>query len=213
MTSALSLGIHDPGVFDSSHLLIQLSFLNNFLCCRQRGPVPSPGDAALELHRLYAQFHDCISGAVRGVDRVHVGLHVRRQQGLCAFFPRHCRHRKPCGSQPLPRSVAVQLRRLQPVRGHQWGRRDKQTHWGTKTTSSNCSNFPFQAFRRISRFKLFCKKIILRGFIFLKDKIIECFRKGLSLERGEAALCRKVSRNSLCLLHIYCSAHRAAWSC
>ena len=43
------------------------------------------------------QFHDCVPCAVRGVDRVHVGLHVGRQQGLRPVLPRHCRHREPGG--------------------------------------------------------------------------------------------------------------------
>ena len=42
-----------------------------------------------------------------------------------------------------------------------------------------------EAFNRIGRFKRFVKKFIVKGLFFLKDKILECFRKGLSLERGK----------------------------
>ena len=45
-----------------------------------------------------------------------------------------------------------------------------------------------EAFNRIGRFKRFIKKIIVKGLLFLKDKILECFRRGLSLERGESEL-------------------------
>ena len=65
--------------------------------CRQRGPVSREDDAPVELHRLHAQLHDRVPRAVRGVDRVHVGLHVGRQQGLRTLLPRHCRHREPGG--------------------------------------------------------------------------------------------------------------------
>ena len=63
---------------------------------RQHRAVPREDYAAVELHRLHAQLHDCVPGAVRGVDRVHVGLHVGGQQSLCAFLPCHCRHWQPC---------------------------------------------------------------------------------------------------------------------
>ena len=42
-----------------------------------------------------------------------------------------------------------------------------------------------EAFNRIGRFKRFVKKFVVKGLFFLKDKVLECFRKGLSLERGK----------------------------
>ena len=35
--------------------------------------------AEVELYRLHAQLHDRLQGSLRGVDRVDVGLHVRRR--------------------------------------------------------------------------------------------------------------------------------------
>ena len=55
----------------------------------------------MELCGLYAQFHDCVSGSLRGVDRVHVGVHVGCILRLRAILPRHSRHRKPGGEFPL----------------------------------------------------------------------------------------------------------------
>ena len=49
---------------------------DNCWCFRQRGAVPAEDDAALELHRLHAQLHDCLPRPLWGVDRVDVGLHV-----------------------------------------------------------------------------------------------------------------------------------------
>merc|ERR1719438_94598 len=40
-----------------------------------------------------------------------------------------------------------------------------------------------EAFNRIGRFKRFVKKFVMKGLFFIKDKVLECFRKGLSLER------------------------------
>lgn len=48
-----------------------------------------------------------------------------------------------------------------------------------------------EAFNRIGRFKRFIKNLIVRGLNFLKDKILDCFRRSLTLERGE-------SRHNLC---------------
>ena len=42
-----------------------------------------------------------------------------------------------------------------------------------------------EAFNRIGRFKRFVKKFVVKGLFFLKEKSLECFRKGLSLERGK----------------------------
>ena len=42
-----------------------------------------------------------------------------------------------------------------------------------------------EAFNRIGRFKRFVKKFVFKGLFFIKDKVLECFRKGLSLERGK----------------------------
>ena len=41
-----------------------------------------------------------------------------------------------------------------------------------------------EAFNRIGRFKRRVKRLIVKGLTIIKDKILECFRKGLSLERG-----------------------------
>ena len=42
-----------------------------------------------------------------------------------------------------------------------------------------------EAFRRIGRFKLWFKTSVNKGFQLVKDHTLECFRKGLSLERGK----------------------------
>jgi len=54
------------------------------------------------------------------------------------------------------------------------------------TSDEDGTNKLTEAFKRISRFKLFAKKFILKGFFFIKDKSIDCFRKGFSLERAVA---------------------------
>ena len=40
----------------------------------------------MELHRFYAQLHDCVQSALWRVDRVYVGLHVRRRARLCPLL-------------------------------------------------------------------------------------------------------------------------------
>ena len=42
-----------------------------------------------------------------------------------------------------------------------------------------------EAFNRIGRFKRFAKKLIMRGLNFVKDKMLDCFRSRLTLERGK----------------------------
>jgi hypothetical protein len=54
------------------------------------------------------------------------------------------------------------------------------------TSDEDGTNKLTEAFKRISRFKLFAKKLILKSFAFIKDRSIECFRKSLSLERGKS---------------------------
>merc|ERR1712106_1104150 len=51
------------------------------------------------------------------------------------------------------------------------------------TSDEDGTNKLTEAFKRISRFKLFAKKIVLKSYAFIKDRSIECFRKSLSLER------------------------------
>ena len=41
-----------------------------------------------------------------------------------------------------------------------------------------------EAFNRIGRFKRLVKRLLVKGLFFIKDKVLECFRKGLTLERG-----------------------------
>ena len=60
--------------------------------CRQCGEIPREDNATLELYRLHAQLHDRVPSPLRGVDRVHVGLHVGRLQGLRALLPSHRGH-------------------------------------------------------------------------------------------------------------------------
>lgn len=47
----------------------------------------------MEFHRLHALVHDRVSGAVRGMDRVYVGLHARGRRFLHTVLSGHCRHR------------------------------------------------------------------------------------------------------------------------
>ena len=42
-----------------------------------------------------------------------------------------------------------------------------------------------EAFNRIGRFKRFIKKLIMRVITFLKDRILDCFRRSLTFERGK----------------------------
>ena len=57
------------------------------------------------------QFHDCVPCAVRGVDRVHVGLHLRERQGVHPLLHGHRPRGQPRHPQPLPRAAALQLLR------------------------------------------------------------------------------------------------------
>ena len=65
--------------------------------CRQRGTLSKQDDAAVELHGFHAQLHDSVPRALRGVDRVDVGLYVGRLQSLRAFLPCHSGDRQPGG--------------------------------------------------------------------------------------------------------------------
>ena len=67
--------------------------------------------ATLELHRLHAQLHDRLPRAVRGVDRVHVGLHLRRRALLRPLLPRNRPRRESRHSQPLPCFAPLQFLR------------------------------------------------------------------------------------------------------
>ena len=78
---------------------------------RQRGAVPSENDAEMELHRLHAQLHDRLPRPLRGVDRVHVGLHVRRRARLRALLFGHRFGGKSGHPQSLLGFVAQQLLR------------------------------------------------------------------------------------------------------
>ena len=42
-----------------------------------------------------------------------------------------------------------------------------------------------EAFNRIGRFKRFIKNLIMRAITFLKDRILDCFRRSLTFERGK----------------------------
>ena len=42
-----------------------------------------------------------------------------------------------------------------------------------------------EAFSRIGRFKRFIIRSIVRGLVFLRDKIVGCFRTQISFRRGE----------------------------
>ena len=56
-----------------------------------------------------------------------------------------------------------------------------------------------EAFNRIGRFKRRVKKLIVKGLTIIKDKILECFRKGLSLERGKT-----IKQKILSLIVLHC---------
>lgn len=51
----------------------------------------------MELHRLHAQFHDCIQSTVRRMDRKYVGLHVGRRCVMYSVFLGNCCHWQSCG--------------------------------------------------------------------------------------------------------------------
>jgi len=61
------------------------------------GSVVSGRSASLELHGLPSLVHDRLSSAVRGMDRVHVGLHPLHQLHLRSVLPSHNDHRKLSG--------------------------------------------------------------------------------------------------------------------
>ena len=42
-----------------------------------------------------------------------------------------------------------------------------------------------EAFNRIGRFKRWVRRLIVSGLFFLKDKILDCFRRSWGLERGK----------------------------
>ena len=55
------------------------------------------------------QFHDCVPCAVRGVDRIHVGLHLRQRQGLHPLLHGHRPGGQSRHSQPFPRFAAFKF--------------------------------------------------------------------------------------------------------
>ena len=103
---------------------------------RQRGAVPSENDAEMELHRLHAQLYDSLSCSMWGMDRVYVGLHVGRLQGLRPLLPGHGRHRElsceftsvnpasrehsiDLGFEPLPCLTSLQFWSFKSIRSEQ----------------------------------------------------------------------------------------------
>ena len=48
-----------------------------------------------------------------------------------------------------------------------------------------------EAFSRIGRFKRFIIRSIVRGLVFLRDKIVGCFRTQISFRRGECHECQR----------------------
>ena len=56
---------------------------------------------------------------------------------------------------------------------------------GASSGEDDGTNKLNEAFRRIGRFKLWFKTSVNKGFQLVKDHTLECFRKGLSLERGK----------------------------
>ena len=48
-----------------------------------------------------------------------------------------------------------------------------------------------EAFSRIGRFKRFIIRSIVRGLVFLRDKIVGCFRTQISFRRGECTACQR----------------------
>lgn len=65
--------------------------------CRSQGSFSGWWSAALELHRLYAQLYDRVPSALRRVDWVHVGLHVRGRCLLHSVLLGYRCHRQSCG--------------------------------------------------------------------------------------------------------------------
>lgn len=87
---------------------IYLTFLplnTQFICffplnvcgCRSQRSFSGWWSAALELHRLYAQLYDRVPSALRRVDWVHVGLHVRGRCLLHSVLLGYRCHRQSCG--------------------------------------------------------------------------------------------------------------------
>ena len=44
----------------------------------------------VELHRLHAQFYDCVQSALWRMDWIHVGLYLRSWTRLCSLLFGHC---------------------------------------------------------------------------------------------------------------------------
>lgn len=75
---------------------VHTKLFHSFAANRQRGPLPGQGPATVELHRLHALIHDCVPGAVRRVDRIHVGLHAGGRRVLHSVLLGHRSDRKFC---------------------------------------------------------------------------------------------------------------------
>lgn len=52
----------------------------------------------MELYGLHALVHDRVPGAVRGMDRVHVGLHVSGRRVMHSVLLGNCSYWKSCGT-------------------------------------------------------------------------------------------------------------------
>ena len=157
--------------------------------CRQCGEIPREDNATLELYWLHAQLHDCVPSPVRGVDRVHVGLHVGRLQGLRPLLPCHGCHRE----------LSCKFTAVVPAGKHTniWLIKVLNLFLALLLSSFGASNLSganndedgtnklTEAFNRIGRFKRFIKNLIMRVVTFLKDRILDCFRRSLTFERGK----------------------------
>lgn len=60
---------------------------------RESAPIPRKRASQVELHRFFTLIHDSISGLVRRMDRVHVGLFTRWRADLHTVFLGYCGHR------------------------------------------------------------------------------------------------------------------------
>lgn len=61
---------------------------------RQRGSISGRWFASLEFYRFHALVHDSVSGVVRWMDRIHVGLYAGRWRFVHSIFLGNGSHRK-----------------------------------------------------------------------------------------------------------------------
>ena len=120
-----------------------------------------------------------------------MGLHVGRLQGLRPLLPGHGGHRElSCKFSSVSAASREKYKHLLDIQVLNLFLALLLSSFGASNLSGanndeDGTNKLTEAFNRIGRFKRFIKKLMMRVITFLKERILDCFRRSLTFERGK----------------------------